>query len=219
MKVSINWNLHCANYPHINIEGVTPKFEYEEIALEDGTFYFAIDQVTGAVDFMFHDPLCETGFGGAVFKLPMKDGSIREIKGPWSSRAGALEDLIGIPVVDVYGDIKATLKSKLDLFIPEGVFLVKDELGWSASVNPDRIVKRVAPFSKARAFILENGMQASAMTKELCVPGPEDGPEALEEYLFRKEYYAHISWLYTLEWESYSKYQQDSADTYLHEIV
>jgi hypothetical protein len=46
--------------------------------------------------FFAHDSKNENGFGGNSFVLPMRDGTTRVIKGPWSSREGVLHQF-GMP--------------------------------------------------------------------------------------------------------------------------
>lgn len=45
--------------------------------------YFSL--LDGIADFVLHDPRDQSGFGGAVFNLPMRTGETVSIKGPWSS--------------------------------------------------------------------------------------------------------------------------------------
>lgn len=64
------------------------EFIYKEVVFKDQTLYYAeCDEI---VRFYAHSPRNERGYGGRVFKLIMEDGTTKEIKGPWSSRAGAM---------------------------------------------------------------------------------------------------------------------------------
>lgn len=64
------------------------KFFFEDKVIDDTTFYFA--ETDGIVLFMAHSPSNENGYGGHVFKTQMRDGTTRDVTGPWSSRAGAM---------------------------------------------------------------------------------------------------------------------------------
>lgn len=58
------------------------EYVYEEVA---PNFFHAV--CGDHVQFFAYSPDNERGFGGAEFKLNMRDGSVRTIKGPWSSRS------------------------------------------------------------------------------------------------------------------------------------
>lgn len=64
-------------------------FVYDVIYHPEGRMYFAEDKTTGRVSyFSYNSP--GSGFGGSTYKLQMKDGSIAELKGPWSSNSEAM---------------------------------------------------------------------------------------------------------------------------------
>ena len=58
----------------------------------DGKGHYYATNGEGWVKFLFHsgDPERQQGFGGSHFNLEMKDGSVKTLIGPWSSRAGAM---------------------------------------------------------------------------------------------------------------------------------
>lgn len=60
--------------------------------------YFA--ELDGYVQFFFYDKPGD-GYGGAIFNIVMKDGSTKELKGPWSSRSGVMNNLGFTPSLDV----------------------------------------------------------------------------------------------------------------------
>jgi hypothetical protein len=66
----------------------------------------------GEVLYFSHDPERPYGWGGWEFKVIMLDGSIRDIKGPWSSRA---------EVVNKYYQDKPALDSDYAPEIAKGV--------------------------------------------------------------------------------------------------
>ncbi|MEU7802564.1 hypothetical protein AB0B10_25220 [Micromonospora arborensis] len=63
-----------------------------------GTLYVAVDP-SGYVDFLADtgDP---TGYNGAVFTLPLRDGTTREVVGPWSSSLDFVRHLV--PELQLY---------------------------------------------------------------------------------------------------------------------
>lgn len=76
------------------------EFRFRAKDLGSGeTAYLA--ELNGQVEFFLHNPRRETGFGGSVFHIVMEDGSKRDVKGPWSSRAGVMGPLFGLELVTV----------------------------------------------------------------------------------------------------------------------
>ena len=63
-----------------------------------GSLYYA--ELDGYVSFFSWSKPGE-GYGGDVFYLTMKDGTKKELKGPWSSRAGCMNDAGFGPCMDV----------------------------------------------------------------------------------------------------------------------
>lgn len=57
----------------------------------------------GLVSFYFHsgNPERQSGFGGSTFTLPMEDGTVKTLVGPWSSRAGVMNAHGFGPCLDV----------------------------------------------------------------------------------------------------------------------
>ena len=71
------------------------KYEYKEF---NGNYvYYAYDEDTGLVKFYYHDCKNHNGYYGEKFVLPMKNGSIKTIIGPWSSRP-AIMHMAGFPL-------------------------------------------------------------------------------------------------------------------------
>lgn len=76
------------------------ELRYKAIRVRDeGTLYYA--EKDGYVNFMFHDPRREQGYGGRVFEITLENGEKRAIKGPWSSRAGVVNALGLGPCMEV----------------------------------------------------------------------------------------------------------------------
>jgi hypothetical protein len=88
MKAEINWMKGWANPPKLVVHAELAddsNFVYEE---RQGC-YFASDRKSGQVRF-FHYAKAGSGYGGRKFLLPMKDGTLKEIIGPWSSRCSVM---------------------------------------------------------------------------------------------------------------------------------
>lgn len=66
---------------------------------EAGCLYFAEND--GYVSFFYHNPANQRGFGGSLFALHMKNGTIKEIVGPWSSRSEVMNAAGFTPSMEV----------------------------------------------------------------------------------------------------------------------
>lgn len=89
-----------------------------------GTYYAEQD---GWVRFLFHsgEPEQQQGFGGSQYHLNMKDGSLKILKGPWSSNSGAVNAAGFGPCREVtvfekdarvgYGGYAVTLRKLLEI--------------------------------------------------------------------------------------------------------
>lgn len=65
----------------------------------EGTAYY--NEIDGDVSFFFHNPRNEQGYGGAIFKGKLEDGTEFSVRGPWSSNPGAMKKLFGVDTMDV----------------------------------------------------------------------------------------------------------------------
>lgn len=83
----------------ILVDKLEENFIYTPKSLNGGTAYFA--EKDGAVDFLFHNPTMETGYGGRYFNLTLENGEIAKVKGPWSSRPSVMGKLFGVDCMDV----------------------------------------------------------------------------------------------------------------------
>jgi hypothetical protein len=95
LNAEIERHAGYANGPELKliVDKMTAEedFVYDEKELDGCTLYFAKHE-DGLVRFFSHNHSNERGFAGHVFKLRVQDGSIKELKGPWSSRAGVMNN-------------------------------------------------------------------------------------------------------------------------------
>lgn len=101
LNARIRWNLEWANDP--DLEVLVDRFpSQDEFEFEQkGRCWFA--EKDGAVSFFSHsgEDVNEKGFYSSTFKLRMKDGSIKTLRGPWSSRSGVMNKQGFTPSVEV----------------------------------------------------------------------------------------------------------------------
>lgn len=92
IKSEINWNLGLGNLPDlvIHTDSNIPDFIYESKEISGGTLYFA--EKDGFVSFLAENSKNRRGFAGRNFSLQMQSGEIRQVKGPWSSRPGVINN-------------------------------------------------------------------------------------------------------------------------------
>ena len=60
----------------------------------EGTAYLAESSDNWMASFLFHNPLNESGYCGAMFDLQMESGQNHVIRGPWSSSASSITRLV-----------------------------------------------------------------------------------------------------------------------------
>lgn len=94
-KAEVNWYEGYANDPvlviHVDHWPRGEEFQYQVLNRQGSNLYWA-QHPDGAVSFHCHNLSNENGYGGAIFKLNMLDGSTKEIRGPWSSRSGVMNN-------------------------------------------------------------------------------------------------------------------------------
>jgi hypothetical protein len=106
LDVQVDWSEEYDNDPTLRVVvDKAPdlnKLPHVAVPLDGGTMYVALQD--GVCHF-----LCSTGdksgYGGRKFDLTMADGRVKQVIGPWSSRAGVVNGLglMGWPgVVEVY---------------------------------------------------------------------------------------------------------------------
>lgn len=70
------------------------------VSVEIGRLYYR-SHGDGRFEYLYHNPAAENGFGGRTFRLVMPDGSERLIRGPWTSNAGVVREIVGLEIMDV----------------------------------------------------------------------------------------------------------------------
>lgn len=94
MKITgaeVNWNNAWSNEAGLTI--FVAKYKDLNYRFQKkGNLYFACDDKTGFVEYFAYDPTDHEGFGGRIFELKMKDGSIKKLSGPWSSRSEVMNE-------------------------------------------------------------------------------------------------------------------------------
>lgn len=94
----INWSKNYDNSPTLQllVDKIPPleNLRYQE---RNGIFY---SELEGYVSFFYYRSAGE-GYGGRKFLITMTDGTKKELIGPWSSRAGAVNSVGFGPCVDV----------------------------------------------------------------------------------------------------------------------
>ena len=90
IKAEVEWYEGFANKPRlVLIVDKMPDSMEIEYEVKDNLYW---GEKNGIVSFFSHSPENQRGYGGREFDLKMKDGSFVTIKGPWSSRAGAMNN-------------------------------------------------------------------------------------------------------------------------------
>lgn len=126
---SVNEHIGYINKPTLQLyvqdQAANGDFVYRSRPFGRSTLYFA--EFKGEVRFMSHDPNNEYGYGGTIFRIRMEDGTERDVRGPWSSRAGVMSPLFR-PVVDVdlIGEYRTAghvtlevAQAAVDMFLPD----------------------------------------------------------------------------------------------------
>jgi len=118
LKANIDWHEGFDNEPRLQV--LVDKMNYDKLKYEpfpitrisglsgeqaaivgtsdytfkgrDTVLYYAANK--GLVRFLYHDPQNEHGYDGNVFQLILTNGETIKIKGPWSSRAGVVNQLV-----------------------------------------------------------------------------------------------------------------------------
>lgn len=70
------------------------RFKKYPDATMDGSFYVGTNHGLGIFFWHYNDPKLQTGFHGTEFSIRMKGGNYRTIKGPFSSRASAVNAIV-----------------------------------------------------------------------------------------------------------------------------
>jgi len=100
LGIDIDWMLGYGNDPRIMVK-VDKLPDLNNLIYEQkGNLYFS-HTIDGYVNFYAVNALRETGYGGRSFTLNMANGTTKVLKGPWSSRAGVMNNAGFEPCVDV----------------------------------------------------------------------------------------------------------------------
>lgn len=148
LKSEIDWQHNFSNIPRVKVwvDRIPDLDEMEFI--QRGNLYYA--ELDGFVQFFCYDSP-DNGFGGSHFKLHMKDGSTKILKGPWSSGTYAMNDAGFGPCAEASISIKLNSDSwfisgaiTLDLLQvavkQNNCFAVKHLSTYAPSLHPHRLV-------------------------------------------------------------------------------
>lgn len=145
---TIDWHPGYSNRPRLVLELADwpdqSAFVYRRVpfttqdwdgrAVRSSIYYAEHD---GAVDFVSYRGQ-GGGYGGQPFRLQMADGSVAELIGPYSSRAGVVNGLGLGPVMDVASNVPCgghhVLLSRVVAAVESGLIFVPDYIlpGWAA---------------------------------------------------------------------------------------
>lgn len=155
IDAKVNWMEEYANMPGLKILVDRIPMLDEFLFERKGSTYYA--ELDGHVRFFAWSKPGE-GFGGRTFNLHMKGGEVKALKGPWSSRAGAVNRVGFGPCLDVsmvddeaswkrgytFMASAMTLDKAQEAAKIAGVHLVKTELygdlTYYPSLDPDKLV-------------------------------------------------------------------------------
>jgi len=87
--ITIDWMKGWANDPRIFLDIEIPIELSKHIFEEHRGLFFSVDKKSSQVKFFSYHKL-SSGYGGAQFNLRMKDGTIKTLVGPWSSRCSVM---------------------------------------------------------------------------------------------------------------------------------
>lgn len=97
LDAKIDWYLGWGNEPRLGIlVDRVPKVKYTRIKTKGGNWIY-FGEKEGYVEFFYHVPKDETGFGGRTFSVTMKNNKIVFVKGPWSSGSYAMNQYSEFP--------------------------------------------------------------------------------------------------------------------------
>jgi len=95
-----SWAHISATSSH-DIQAIHRDLTYLAYPTESGTMYVSMPHPSGMAHFVHHSPDREYGFGGSTVELAMYDGPKVRLKGPWSSRAGVVNQITGRKLVEL----------------------------------------------------------------------------------------------------------------------
>jgi len=176
LRVRINWMLGWCNdpVPEVLVDKIPEecKLVYQVKKVGNCTAYFA--ECDGYVDFFWHNPLDEYGYGGCKFELRTPKGVV-VVRGPWSSRSAVMNDL-GFPhsmEVSITDEPRVfergytflggnLLVEKLKPHLPPGVEIVKvtkyDETSYRVQQKGTKYCEVCKGFKKFRSIVPNEGI-------------------------------------------------------------
>lgn len=193
LDATIDWMQDYANLPSMKIL-VDEIPEMEELRFtQKGSLYYA--ELDGYVMF-FSYTVPDKGFGGREFKLNMKNGTTKILKGPWSSGSYAMNRAGFGPCVEVsisthsirsrncsfmHGSVTVNILQNAVKFINDPIHIVKHFDSYVPSLHPHRVV----------AWKIVNKMIQRVMysNRSSCCYAPlENGIS----YLWKRENFRHV---------------------------
>jgi len=116
-NVKIDLNTSYANSPRIEV--YIDELPEVGLFIQKDRLYFSEND--GYVRFLA-DSDNHNGYGGSKFELKMLDGTVKTLRGPWSSRSGVMNAMGFTPCVDV-------------------VYIDKDDYHYSGSITVEKLQK------------------------------------------------------------------------------
>ena len=103
LDADVKWYFKYANKPTLLllVDKMPSREQHLYKVHKSGGSRLYWSEAEGHVSFFCHDPSHEEGFAGREFTLNLADGGQVTIKGPWSSRAGAMNCYFEPHCVDV----------------------------------------------------------------------------------------------------------------------
>lgn len=177
LAARVNWNEAWLNLP--TIEVLVDKLVPNDAHVYDTKDNLFLSVVEGQASYFYWAGPGD-GYGGRVFVTKMRDGSIRKMAGPWSSRAGCVNKAgFGHTIVDcsvtdskifyetgkggIFYATAITLELAITAAKMAGCTLAptasSTEISWHASLDPRAVVKPYSDWgSKKRAgYRVHNG--------------------------------------------------------------
>ena len=139
ISADINWHEGLATKPQLMliVENLPENDEYIYRKLDLGGSILYWGEKDGIVQFFSHDPGNQRGFGGREFTLQLANGDAKTITGPWSSRAGVMNNYfppcVEVTIKDTTSDYQISFAMAVTLELARkaaemaGVKLVKVE--------------------------------------------------------------------------------------------
>jgi len=135
-RVEVDWFEGCLNNPRFEvIVDRLPIFDgLEYDCVEHSGMHFLIAEKDGFVHYFCHSPnpsVNDGGFYGRVFRVNVKGKGMVDYVGPWSSRAGVINMIQDMQILDVvYIDVNGRFFAAITLdlikkHLPSGVRIEK----------------------------------------------------------------------------------------------